>query len=221
VTASKKAKAARYTKAQNKAFQAWQKAHPFTNQPARSGRPQPAGGSTGASHGSGGKHGHGKHGKGKHGLALPGTPGEPLCAATAVAVDLLLSTGKRASDDDIAALHTAAGGDGEGAAMQDVLTAVLRRGLAGMQLANVRKAPATTNLPGGIVASVNLEEAQAGQGTWEPEDSPWWGLHAIVLSDGHALSWGRAIPVSAGFLARQALAAWTLDWGGGYDDGAD
>ena len=199
----------RYTKAEQKAFKEWEKAHPFTNKPPRTAR-QPAGKGGTTAHGGGGRHGHGKHGhgKGKHGLALPGTADSPLCAATAVAVSLLLATGVRASDDDIAALHTAAGGDGGGAALEDVHTAVLRRGLAGMRLASAVPAPAGE----GTLVSVALETAQADQGTWEDEPSPLWGLHAAVLSDGYALTWGQVIPVGASFLDRQVLGAWTLTW---------
>jgi hypothetical protein len=213
-----KPKPKRYTKAQNKSFSAWKKAHPFPQQPARSGRPQPTGGGGGGGgggHGGGGTHGKGRHGKGKHGLALPGggLAAEPLCAATAVAVSLLLATGVRASGDDIAALHAAAGGDDEGAALRDVLETAARRGLAGIRLVGAREVTPGADLRGGVVASVNLELAQASQGTWADEPSPLWGLHAAVLAEGHALTWGRAIPLAASFTARQVPAAWTLDWG--------
>jgi hypothetical protein len=213
-----KPKPKRYTKAQNKELKKWEKTHPFPKQPARSGRPQPTGGGGGGGgggHGGGGTHGKGRHGKGKHGLALPGggLAAEPLCAATAVAVSLLLATGVAASGDDIAALHAAAGGDGEGAGLRDVLETAARRGLAGIRLASATKVTPTVDLPGGVVASVHLELAQASQGTWADEPSPLWGLHAAVLAGGHALTWGRAIPLAASFTARQVLAAWVLDWG--------
>jgi hypothetical protein len=131
----------------------------------------------------------------------------PLCAAAAVTECLLAATGFRASGEDILRLHEAAGGDWEGAALAAVLGAAAERGVAGY-----RAVVAESPVADGTVVSLRLEEAQEAQPAWDAEPSPFWGLHAVFLDDGHALTWGRAVPVSTAFLDRQALAAWSITW---------
>src|SRR5581483_8398543 len=145
---------------------------------------------------------------GRHGLAGGGMlAGLPVCAAVAAAQSLLLATGIRASEDDILALHGLGGG-----CLEPTFAALLRRGLAGVRAAGVRP---VDEIADGVVASLAFEGAQDDQGTWDADPSPFWGLHAAVLAGGHALTWGREIPVTQSFLARQMLGAWEITWEGG------
>jgi hypothetical protein len=116
------------------------------------------------------------------------------CAATAVANSLLLATGQRLSDDEVLSLHLAAAGslDAE-ASVQGVLEAAQRFGLA----CGFDEGKADIN-PHALI----LELALAG------------GIHAVVLGDGFAVTWGQAVPVSTAFLDWQAVAAWRVTWSG-------
>ena len=38
------------------------------------------------------------------------------------------------------------------------------------------------------------------------------GTHAVLLADGFAVTWGRAVPVTRAFLNQQAIAAWAVTW---------
>lgn len=150
--------------------------------------------------------GHARHGRGRHGLAQPGML--PLCASLAVAESLLAATGTAAGEDDLLRLHEVAGGTAEGASLAGVLGALEREGLAGIRPLSVAEV-----FPGeGTIVSLRLELAQEAQQEWAPEPSPFWGLHAVFLTEGNALTWGRAVPVTEAFVERQALAAWQITW---------
>jgi hypothetical protein len=159
------------------------------------------------------------------GLARPGTGGGWVlggndryltCAAAAVANGLLLATGTRLSDEEVLGLHAAAGGGaGSGASVLGVLEATAlvpgfpvcspwpadRRsdgggfgGFAAAATADVVPAP------GDLTPSLILELALPG------------GLHAVLLADGFAVTWGRAVPVTQAFLERQTVATWAVTW---------
>jgi hypothetical protein len=212
-TPKPKPKRQTWTKAQQKSLKAWEKKHPF---PPGAFKPSPHR-TTHVNHGGGfypgypmipARGGGGRHGKGRHGLAQPGAL--PLCASLAAAESLLAATGTAAGEDDLLRLHEAAGGDADGASVAGVLAALMRGGLAGVRPLSVAEV-----FPGeGTVVSLRLELAQADQQTWDAGPSPFWGLHAAYLTEGCALTWGRAVPVTEAFLERQALAAWAVTWPG-------
>ena len=148
------------------------------------------------------------------GLARPGGGGAwipggndlyPTCAAAAVANSLLLATGKRVSDEDVIGLHVAAAGslDAE-ASMLAVLEATPGTGTfsrlrwqAENGVGNGRKIYPAAPTP------LILEIALPG------------GIHAVLLADGFAITWGRAVPVTPAFLKQRVIAAWTVKWRGG------
>lgn len=201
-----------WTKAQQKSLKAWEKAHPFPQTPFKPNPPKSR--TTPVHHPAPGTiyPGYpnipaGRHGKGRHGLAQPGEL--PLCASLAAAESLLAATRIAAGEDDLLRLHEAAAGTAEGASLTGVLAALMREGLAGITPLSVAEV-----VPGeGTIVSLRLELAQADQQAWDAEPSPFCGLHAAFLTDGHALTWGLAVPVTAAFLERQALAAWQITWG--------
>jgi hypothetical protein len=147
------------------------------------------------------------------GLARPGSGGAWVlggndeyltCAAAAVANSLLLATGQRLSDEDVLALHVAAAGHPDAPAS---VLGVL--GAAGLEASPVhhRRAPrlpgryrASTDATSGGTLPLILELALPG------------GTHAVALADGFAVTWGRAVPVTQGFLERHTVAAWQITW---------
>lgn len=165
---------------------------------------------------------HGRH----HGLTLPGPPAGSWilggndrygnCAAVAAANSLLAVTGRRASGQDILALHQAAcRGHDAGAAIADVLHALVATGLAGAWPGGFEELEDGEPLAGtGLIVGLALEEAQKQQAVWDDVPSPPWGLHAAVLAGGAVISWGREIPVTGVFLAGQVTSAWRVRWQG-------
>jgi len=168
------------------------------------------------------------------GLARPGSGGAWIpggndkyltCAAAAVANSLLLATGKRAAGEDVLALHAAAAGHPDApASVLDVLETAREYGLAGVAPAALspvravltcctfsthpradrsgRRRYCDTVQASQPASSVILELALPG------------GIHAVLLADGFAVTWGRAVPVTTAFLARHTLAAWHVTWPG-------
>jgi hypothetical protein len=132
------------------------------------------------------------------GLARPSVPGEWIlggndryltCAAAAVANSLLAATGIRVADEDVLALHAAAAGSPDaGASVLAVLEAAERYGLGGVR-------------PDGFGAGTQIAElALPG------------GIHAVLLADGLAVSWGRPVAAAEVFPGLQILAAWAVTW---------
>jgi hypothetical protein len=145
------------------------------------------------------------------GLARPGSGGEWVlggndeyltCAAAAVANSLLLATGQRLSDEDVLGLHVAAAGslDVE-ASVLGVLEAASGRGLGRVRPAKFQPlAPKLGTAAARSKFACILELALPG------------GTHAVLLGDGFAVTWGRAVPVTPAFLEHQAVAAWAVTW---------
>jgi hypothetical protein len=152
------------------------------------------------------------------GLARPGSGGQWVlggndryltCAAAAVANSLLLATGQRLSDEEVLGLHVAAAGSAQApASVLGVLEAAQERGFGGARPAAreqpVRSLAKAASLPeptdAGRPRTLILELALPG------------GIHAVLLADGFAVTWGDEVPVSAAFLARRTVAAWTVTW---------
>jgi len=113
----------------------------------------------------------------------------PCCAATAIAAHLYVTCGILASEDDIMALHYAAGGDGDGAYIPDLLE-VASSGFAGTRIS--RFFPVwDVSLPG-IVAGLRLPG----------------GTHAaLLLPRGACVSWGSILPVTG-----TVTEAWHAEW---------
>jgi len=141
------------------------------------------------------------------GLARPGGGGAwipggndlyPTCAAAAVANSLLLATGKRVGDDDVLGLHLAAAESLEAeASVLAVLEAAQESGHVQAFRSNLEFGGPQFKVP-----SI-LEIALPG------------GIHAVLLADGFAITWGRAVPVTPAFLEQRVIAAWTVKWRGG------
>jgi hypothetical protein len=164
---------------------------------------------------------------------LGGNDGLATCAAAAVANSLLLATGRRISDDGVLGLHAAAGGGCDsGTSVLGVLEAVSAIALGGLALLPV-SGPDGVHDTGdseddsgayedvgdhilGHAASVILElalqQSQRDQSVWDYEPSGPWGPHAALLAEGHVITWGRAVPVTAEFLEHQVMAAWRVTW---------
>jgi hypothetical protein len=116
----------------------------------------------------------------------------PTCAAAAVANSLLVATGWRVSDDDVLALHTAAGGTADtGPVMVDVLYELLACGVAGVR---PRSVTAVDRPRAGDVAVVLAP-------SWEP--------HAVALTDDGPVSWGTVLPAA---LLGYACEVWEVTW---------
>lgn len=115
----------------------------------------------------------------------------PACVATAIANHLLWSCGIAASQQDIIALHLAAGGDDErGILIADVLELLTVRGLAGTRIRRFWPV-AGWNLPG-LVAGLRLPR----------------GAHTVLtLDEAACASWGANRPVT-GYVEE----AWWIEW---------
>jgi hypothetical protein len=119
-----------------------------------------------------------------------GNPGWPACAATAVANHLLAWRGITASPAEILALHLAAGGDGYGAHIEDVLEVAASSGLAGTRIARFWPV-ADARIPG-LVTGLRLSR----------------GSHTVLsLGGAGCVSWGQLYP-----LAGVAEEAWWIEW---------
>jgi hypothetical protein len=112
----------------------------------------------------------------------------PCCTATAIAAHLYVTCGILASEDDIMALHLAAGGE-DGAYIPDLLE-VASSGFAGTRIS--RFFPVwDVSLPG-IVAGLRLPG----------------GTHAaLLLPRGACVSWGSILPVTG-----TVTEAWHAEW---------
>ena len=115
-----------------------------------------------------------------------------MLLAVAAANSLLAVTGWRVADDDVYALHFAAGGTkDEGASGAAVMETLLGRGLAGIRPARIT---VTEDFPDGAVAAVLV---------------PRWQPHAVAAVDGLAASWGTLLPAE---IFGYAYEAWSLAW---------
>ena len=148
------------------------------------------------------------------------------CAAAAVANSLLLATGTRLSDDEVLGLHVAAGGgrDAGASVLATLEAAGIRpsscgaaarpsgggRSRVALSRSSALAARHRTAVP--LIVELDLQQSQRDQSAWDYDPSPPWGIHAVLLADGFAVTWGRAVPVTAAFLERQAIAAWTVTW---------
>ena len=142
---------------------------------------------------------------GEGGWVLGGNDRYATCAAAAVANSLLMATGRRVADEDVLALHAAAAGHPDrSASVLGVLETVQVHGLAGFapEPSCSDAARLLGSLGSDTKTSVILELALPG------------GIHAVLLADGFAVTWGRAVPVTEAFLASQAIAAWAVTWPG-------
>ena len=135
------------------------------------------------------------------GLARPGSGGAWVlggndryltCAAAAVANSLLMATGQRLSDEDVLRLHVAAGGslDAE-ASVPGVLDAAHQFGLS----SGFDEGKADIN-PHGLIVELALPG----------------GIHAVLLADGFAVTWGEEVAAGPAFLAQHAVAVWAVNW---------
>jgi hypothetical protein len=60
------------------------------------------------------------------------------------------------------------------------------------------------------ILELALTGAQRDQRTWDVEEAPPWGPHAVVLAGDTVLSWGREIRVTQAFLEHQVTRAWLV-----------
>ena len=135
------------------------------------------------------------------GLARPGSGGAWVlggndryltCAAAAVANSLLMATGQRLCDEEVLRLHVAAGGSSSsGASVLGVLEAA-----PGIQASG----PILEFGEADFKVPCILELALPG------------GIHAVLLGDGFAVTWGDEVAVDVAFLERQSVAAWSVTW---------
>ncbi len=111
----------------------------------------------------------------------------PSCAAAALANHLILSSGLRASEEEILALHLAAGGS---PAIGEILEAAQEHGLAGAQLAEFWPLPDGCAMPGAI-AGISMPLA-----------------HAVLLAPHEMMiSWGQEMP-----LRSEVEESWWAQW---------
>jgi hypothetical protein len=111
----------------------------------------------------------------------------PCCAATALAYSLYVQTGIMASNEDVLALHKAAGGD-DGALIPELLE-IASSGFAGTRVARFWPLE-DLDLPGSI-AGLRL---------------PGGSHAALVLSGAACVTWGRIAPLAG------AEEAWWAEW---------
>jgi hypothetical protein len=113
----------------------------------------------------------------------------PSCAAAALANHLLATTGIAASEQEILALHLAAGGGS--VSIGEQLEAARETGLAGVHLTEFGPLEDSCDLPGAI-AGVSLPRS-----------------HAVLLApDGMMITWGRQMPLRAGMIEEAWWARW-------------
>jgi hypothetical protein len=126
--------------------------------------------------------------------ALGGNDCWPSCAAAALANHLLAMTGVAASEEEILALHRAAGGGDEHAPLLgDLLETAAGTGLAGIALEDSWLLEGDQHVPGAI--AVVTIPAQ----------------HAVLLApDGMMITWGHLRPRQG-----QITQAWALAWAAG------
>lgn len=119
----------------------------------------------------------------------------PACAAAAAANSLLAVTGHRVTDDDVLALHLAAGADPDTARLLgNVFHELLTGGLGGIRPRAVRPIPAAEARVGAVVAV----------------RAPGWPLqHAVTITSGGVATWGALGPAE---LLEHAVGAWAIDW---------
>ena len=176
------------------------------------------------------------------GWILGGNDWHNGCAAVALANHLLASAGLFASDEDVLGLYCLLADDpGEGASVAATLDVAAEYGVGGRwpspRLATItpsgcrRSLPSAygpgyrqfygavqapqpaSHYPGPLLLDLRLQQAQRHQPVWDWEPSPDWGAHAGVLVGDSVITWGREIPVTADFLARQVVGAWSVEWG--------
>ena len=151
------------------------------------------------------------------GLARAGTGGAwvlggndryETCAAAAVANSFLMATGQRLSDEDVLGLHVAAAGHLDlPASVLGVLEAAQTHGLAGEH-------PAFVDLltSGNVIRESRNRRSVARRAPLVVELALPGGVHAVLLADGFAVTWGDEVAVDAAFLAQRTVAAWRITW---------
>jgi hypothetical protein len=116
----------------------------------------------------------------------------PCCSSVAAANSLYAVTGWRVADDDVYALHFAAGGTAEtGVGLLRVMETLTDRGLAGVRISGAVLVDA---FPHGAVAGVLV---------------PGWEWHAVAVAGAQAASWGTLLD---GEVLDYAWEVWALDW---------
>lgn len=68
------------------------------------------------------------------------------------------------------------------------------------------------SVPRRLICAAELSLQHRHCAVWECDHGPGWALHAMVLRDGHAITWGGEIPVSESFLACHVTELWAVDW---------
>ena len=116
----------------------------------------------------------------------------PCCSSVAAANSLYAVTGWRVADDDVYALHFAAGGTAEtGAGLARVMETLADHGLAGVRISGAVLVDA---FPHGAVAGVLV---------------PGWEWHAVAVAGAQAASWGTLL---SGEVLEYAHEVWALEW---------